>query len=898
MKKLKNLKARLLSLSLAFTMVLSLAMGMAPMNVHAEGEPTSQTYELTIDCHTFDTSATLAVIRYDDDGNMMDDGSAIIVNNEDIISIPVGGHVTVVSDSSNIKVTVDKPDKATVGEFQSGGGLYGYNIKPINDNITIIVEPKSQGGDQGGGTEQNNKIQDLAGKVAYNESTKKITVDLDPSKQYVINFIPYEMYAEYGFSASRFNENYGLETRVVDYHKGKSILSSLTSQMIEEDKFGGNSSRYFTYISAPSELISGQDEAVFDVVNGAFLSVCEVKASLENQPNYPVNYEGYYYYVVCGIHAIFIPAAADTATVTFVKSNFNGSLEYLYDSEFHQVPEGLVMEIEKGSTLAVASDTNFTLTVPGSAPMSSNYLDFFNKYLCEIENIQSDLTITVAPAGQGGGENPPAHQHSWSETWTSDENYHWKTCSGCSEVKDKVEHSWEQGVDERFHWGYCSVCGYEENKLEHYEDDTTNNDYMCDYCKYALPCDSAWRVTIDSRNFDGNLEGYARDINDNQIVFNREGHRFFIGEVSALNVLKGSKIDLITNAECTIAVEGSCGEINSFIGGETGDRFVYQIMNISGDITIVLNPQASAPTPTPNPTPNPDNGSNGGSNGGSSSSSDSSSTPSTSTPSTSTPSTAPITVPVSNGGNDNVVNINASLSGETAKVNELTAEEINKVAKNETEKSIEINLSGTGKKIKEAALPVSSLNEIARIMDDPSNKLDNVTIKLSTATVEVSEHTLKAVLSKTTGNDLRLVVDDVQKDTLNNTQKEAVKNQNVHQCIDAYFISNGVRIGDFQGGTATIRLPFNVPEGLNGNGFSVWYVGDDGRIEKHDTKYVNGELVFTVSHFSDYVVVYDDAVKDDVPKTGEAADYSTMLWTSILAIGVVGLVLNRQKKRQ
>ena len=69
--------------------------------------------------------------------------------------------------------------------------------------------------------------------------------------------------------------------------------------------------------------------------------------------------------------------------------------------------------------------------------------------------------------------------------------------------------------------------------------------------------------------------------------------------------------------------------------------------------------------------------------------------------------------------------------------------------------------------------------------------------------------------------------------------------------------------------------------------------------EKNVAKlYVNGELVFTVSHFSDYVVVYDAAVKDDVPKTGETADFTTILWTTILAVGVAGLVLNRQKKRQ
>ena len=342
---------------------------------------------------------------------------------------------------------------------------------------------------------------------------------------------------------------------------------------------------------------------------------------------------------------------------------------------------------------------------------------------------------------------------------------------------------------------------------------------------------------------------------------------------------------------------------NGNLSSEEDGTFVNVFAN-DASAPVVINEKESGGTQTP------DNGNNGGSNGGSSSGADNSSTPSTPAPTpapapvpTPTPAPvltpAPITVPVSNGESDNVVHINASVSGETAKVSELTADEINKVANNESNtKSIEIDLSETGKKVKEVALPAYSLNEIAITMDDPNNKLDNITIKLSTATVEISEQALKAVLCKTTGNDLKLVVDDIQKDTLNDTQKEAVKNQNVHQCIDAYFISNGVRIGDFQGGTATLRLPFDVPAGLNGNAFSVWYVGDDGTIEKHDTKYENGELVFTVSHFSDYVVVYDAAVKDDVPKTGEATDYTTILWTTMLAIGVVGLALNRQKRRQ
>ena len=299
-----------------------------------------------------------------------------------------------------------------------------------------------------------------------------------------------------------------------------------------------------------------------------------------------------------------------------------------------------------------------------------------------------------------------------------------------------------------------------------------------------------------------------------------------------------------------------------------------QVVNSS--VAVLTVNEVVVPTPEPTPTPTP--------------------APAPAPAPTPTPAPTEITVPASR---ENVVHITASISGETANVRPLAVEELNKVAKNETSTtSIEINLSETGSKIQEVVLPVESLKEISKIMDSADNKLENVSIKLSTATVEVSAQTLKAVLSKSNGSDLRLVVDDIHKDTLNDSQKEAVKNQNVHQCIDAYFISNGVRIGEFDGGKVTLRLPFNVPEGLNGKNFSVWYVADNGTIEKHDTKYVNGELVFTVTHFSDYVVVYDLAVKDSVPKTGESADYTTMVWTAILAIGVVGLFAEKKKRRQ
>lgn len=858
MKKIKNLKSRLLCLSLAFAMVLSLAMGMAPMNVHAtEGDPaatTTLTYEVVGGTGSM-SQQTLPV------------GENFALPNPSFT--PVAGReffgwvVYECGNDERLETSVYAGDvfqpKNSDCTYKAIA-YYGYSLTVENlpENTEIICGSKAIGNpkaivvpefteDMMEGNAFMIINESITSAPSFTEQNGTAVLIPDTEYMYCVQNIT-------GPVTLTYNAVGGTETEKIGSLADKvSVVNNPSGDYTVSFNLDSNKS----YVISTATAENFYRPELFDATYGpAKESVIGLANNVNVTPKSDLTHEN--------LASHWSNPQTSDLNITGAKNGLVSSYEPITVNNGTYI---VIYEVKPEDKIAYVDTDSLAPDYSG---------DYYIIYAAH---------AVFFPYGTGGNENPPTeHTHTWVEdSWGKDDYEHWKTCSGCSEVKDSAEHMWEQGVDENFHWGFCSVCGYEENKQEHYEANPTNNDYMCDYCKYALPCDSAWRVTIDSRNFDGNLEGYAKDINGNTIYFNRENHRFFIGEVSALNVLKGSDIDLITNAECTIAVEGSYGETNSFTGGgEDGESWVNQIIGINGDLTIVLNPQAPAPTP--------DSGNNGGSSSSSSSSS---------TPSTSTPAPAPITVPVSNGGNDNVVNINASVSGETAKVSELTAEEINKVANNETNtNSIEINLSETGKKIKEASLPVTSLNEIARIMDDPNNKLDNITIKLSTATVEVSEHTLKAVLSKTTGNDLRLVVDVVQKDTLNNTQKEAVKNQNVHQCIDAYFISNGVRIGDFQGGTATIRLPFNVPEGLNGNGFSVWYVGDDGRIEKHDTQYVNGELVFTVSHFSDYVVVYDDAVKDDVPKTGEAADYSTMLWTSILAIGVLGLVLNRQKRRQ
>ena len=91
------------------------------------------------------------------------------------------------------------------------------------------------------------------------------------------------------------------------------------------------------------------------------------------------------------------------------------------------------------------------------------------------------LAFVFLGCSSDGGDDPvlplpPAHEHAYSDSWTSNETHHWHaaTCGHTDQVKDKAEHdfpeTWTEvtvateeadGLEERF----CSVCEYRETRI-------------------------------------------------------------------------------------------------------------------------------------------------------------------------------------------------------------------------------------------------------------------------------------------------------------------------------------------------------------------------------------------------------------------------------------------------
>ena len=196
--------------------------------------------------------------------------------------------------------------------------------------------------------------------------------------------------------------------------------------------------------------------------------------------------------------------------------------------------------------------------------------------------------------------------------------------------------------------------------------------------------------------------------------------------------------------------------------------------------------------------------------------------------------------------------------------------------------------------ISSAALPVASLQKVAEISEETT-----LTVNMTEVTVTMDAKTLAAVAEQSAGETVTLKVEKIETKALTEEQQAVIEDKEVAVVVSATLISNNVAISDFNGGEVTIALPFTLPEGTEGSDFQVYYVADDGTMTAHDTAYKNGCLVFSTTHFSDYVVVNTAVSAPADPTVPNTGDQSHLLFfTTLLMISAAGIYLASRKMRR
>ena len=366
---------------------------------------------------------------------------------------------------------------------------------------------------------------------------------------------------------------------------------------------------------------------------------------------------------------------------------------------------------------------------------------------------------------------------------------------------------------------------------------------------------------------------------------------------------------------------------------EGGTQYLEFMFDNTADVYSIQYNIPNTPTPTPDPDPTPDPTPGGNTNSGSSNSSGSQNNTSSSDDRWSSSDSssdkgflntlfgrlkANLTYkPRSTSEEDKTTTVKAkakmTVSNETisAEVSENTLDSaiskaIEESKKDKTSPVVQVTLN-TEKDVHSMSvtLPTESLDTLAKDSDA------QLVLTSPVATVKFDAKALKAI-SKQADGKVTLKVAPVETATLTAEQKAVVGDNLV---VELLLLSDGKVISDFEGGNATVTIPYELKDGEAAEGLVVYFLDNDGKLYECETSYdaANKCITFITTHFSKYVVGYDaDKAVTSVsnnsisntgssgsdkynPTTGASNMVSVMALAATLSLG--GLVaLGRKKK--
>ncbi|QIB67835.1 DUF4430 domain-containing protein [Aminipila butyrica] len=128
-------------------------------------------------------------------------------------------------------------------------------------------------------------------------------------------------------------------------------------------------------------------------------------------------------------------------------------------------------------------------------------------------------------------------------------------------------------------------------------------------------------------------------------------------------------------------------------------------------------------------------------------------------------------------------------------------------------------------------------------------------IQIPIGTVALSNSVLDSIVSQMTGKSITIAVEAVETKALTTEQQKAAGSNAV---FDISVLSGQETISSFDGKSITISLPYALKDGEKAEGVTVWYLSNDGKLEKMTSQYdkTKGMTSFTTTHLSKYLVGY------------------------------------------
>lgn len=195
-------------------------------------------------------------------------------------------------------------------------------------------------------------------------------------------------------------------------------------------------------------------------------------------------------------------------------------------------------------------------------------------------------------------------------------------------------------------------------------------------------------------------------------------------------------------------------------------------------------------------------------------------------------------------------------------------------------------------------LPVAALETMVE-------KEKALTLVKEDATVTLDVKALEAIVEQAEGNTVTLVVKNVEETTLKPAQQAAVEDKKVAVTISAELICDqtGEKIvtkdgKGFGGGAVTVSIPVpdKLPEGVKAADLKVYFVDDDGTVEHLSSKLEGDKIVFTLKHFSEYVIAADASDDLIAPPTGDNSAVAMYIMLGVISAVAIVMLIAYEKK--
>ncbi len=189
--------------------------------------------------------------------------------------------------------------------------------------------------------------------------------------------------------------------------------------------------------------------------------------------------------------------------------------------------------------------------------------------------------------------------------------------------------------------------------------------------------------------------------------------------------------------------------------------------------------------------------------------------------------------------------------------------------------------------IKDASSVTISKENLQNILDkiDAEDSISDAVIKLPEGSVTIGKDVLSSILETSEEKSITIKVSDA-KDALNEEQQKVVGDRPVY---DITMLKGSKKVTSFNGKTITVSLPYELKENESPDNIVVYYVKDDGTIEKMDCIYKDGKVSFETNHLSCFTISYEEP--EPVPEEPAADNNDNTIYYAIAAVLILIVIV-------